>query len=176
MEAVHFANYRPILTLDLATCTGFCVGEPDERPTLGHKRLRSTGTDVGAFLIEYEEWLIDRVREFTPSIIVMEAPILAAGTTPHVTRKLHAQAGITEMVAQRSGVECCEVYPVTVKKALTGSGRAKKPQMVAAAQQYGFSPGVPDEADAFGIWLHAVRLRHPTHAGRWDPMNFARAA
>lgn len=172
MTSVHASNYRPIFTLDLATCTGFCVGEPDERPTLGHKRLRSTGSDVGSFLIEYEEWLSDRVREFTPGIIVMEAPILASGVTPHVTRKLHAQAGITEMVARRAGIECCEVYPVTIKKALTGSGRSKKPEMVAAARAYGFDPQVPDEADAFGIWLCALRLRHPTHAGRWDILNF----
>lgn len=173
MEAVHV---RPILTLDLATCTGFCVGTPDQRPTLGHKRLRSTGEDVGSFLIEWDEWLSAKVAEVEPSVIVMEAPILAGSATPHVTRKLHALAGITEMVAVRANIECCEVYPVTVKKALTGSGRADKDQMLAACRTYGFTPVVSDEADAFGIWLHAVRLRHPSHAWRWEPLTAARNA
>jgi len=48
--------------------------------------------------------------------------------------------------------------------------------MLAAARRYGFTPSCSDEADAFGIWLCALRLRHPTQAGRWDPMNFARSA
>jgi crossover junction endodeoxyribonuclease RuvC len=166
------------LALDLATCTGFCSGEPDtgELPTIGHVRLPKTGEDVGSFLIAFEDWLTSKVREVGPSLLLFEAPILASSATTHVTRKLHALAGITEMVAIRASVECAEVFPVTVKKALTGSGKADKDDMVRAARAYGFNPAVPDEADAFGLWLHAVRTRFPIDAGRWDPMNFARAA
>jgi crossover junction endodeoxyribonuclease RuvC len=162
-----------VMALDLATCTGFCFGPPDlGLPQIGHVRLPSTGADVGRFLIAFEEWLTDKIREVEPTLLLFEAPILASSATPHVTRKLHALAGITEMVAIRAKVECCEAYPVTVKKALTGSGRADKDQMVAAARVYGLNPAVPDEADAFGLWLHAVRMRHPKLAGRWDPLNF----
>lgn len=134
--------------------------------------LPKTGEDVGAFLIAFEDWLTFKVREIGPSLLLFEAPILASSATPHVTRKLHALAGITEMVAVRAAIECCEVYPVTVKKALTGSGRADKDDMVRAARSYGFNPSVPDEADAFGLWLHAVKTRFPRDAGRWDPINF----
>ncbi|WGM31477.1 hypothetical protein [Brevundimonas sp. NIBR11] len=162
------------LALDLATCTGFCFGEPDtgELPTIGHIRLPKTGEDVGSFLIAFEVWLTEKVRQVEPSLLLFEAPILASSVTTHVTRKLHALAGITEMVANRAKVECAEVFPVTVKKALTGSGRADKDEMVRAARAYGFNPAVPDEADAFGLWLHAVRTRFPKDAGRWDPLNF----
>lgn len=162
------------LALDLATCTGFCFGEPDtgELPTIGHIRLPKTGEDVGSFLIAFEDWLTSKVGQVKPSLLLFEAPILASGATPHVTRKLHALAGITEMVAIRASVECCEVYPVTVKKALTGSGRADKAEMVRAARAYGFNPAVPDEADAFGLWLHAVKTRFPKQSGRWDLLNF----
>lgn len=166
------------LALDLATCTGFCFGQPDtgELPEIGHVRLPSTGEDVGSFLVAFEEWLTAKIREVEPALLLFEAPILASSATPHVTRKLHALAGITEMVAIRDSVECCEVYPVTVKKALTGSGKADKDQMVQAARAYSLNPANADEADAFGLWLHAVRMRFPRDAGRWDPINFRRAS
>jgi Holliday junction resolvasome RuvABC endonuclease subunit len=165
------------LALDLATCTGFCFGPADtgEVPTLGHVRMPSTGPDVGRFLCAWQDWLEPKVREVEPTLIVFEAPILAGQTQIATTRKLQGMAGVTEMVGHRLGIEVAEVSTSHVKKALTGHGRAEKPQMMAAARHYGFDPQVSDEADAFGIWLCALRLRHPEQAGRWDPMNFGRA-
>jgi crossover junction endodeoxyribonuclease RuvC len=163
-----------ILALDLATQTGTCVGTPDARPVLDHFRLPSTGTDVGLFLSAWEDWLRPQVREVGPSLIVFEAPILAGQTQIATTRKLQGMAGVTEMVAHRAGIECAEVATSQVKKALTGSGKADKAQMIAAAKAYGFDPKTSDEADAFGIWLCAVRLRHPSHAWRWEPLTAAR--
>lgn len=167
-----------LLALDLATCTGFCFGSPEAEglPTIGHNILPKTGEDVGSFLIAFEQWLTAKVAEVEPSLILFEAPILAAGATPHVTRKLHALAGMTEMVALKAKVECCEAYPVTIKKALTGNGKASKDDMVRAARFYGLPVKLSDEADAFGLWLHAVRLRHPSHAWRWEPMSQGRTA
>ena len=166
------------LALDLATCTGFCFGSADtgEIPMLGHVRMPSTGADVGRFLCAWQDWLEPKVCEVEPTLIVFEAPILAGQTQIAPTRKLQGMAGVTEMVAHRHGIEVAELSTSTVKKALTGSGRAEKPAMMAACRAYGFNPQVTDEADAFGIWLCALRLRHPTHAGRWDPMNFVRTA
>lgn len=162
------------LTLDLATVTGFCAGPADsgEVPTLGHVRMPSTGPDVGRFLCAWQDWLEPKVREVEPSLIVFEAPILAGQTQIATTRKLQGMAGVTEMVAHRAGIEVAEVATSQVKKALTGSGRAEKADMISAARAYGFNPQTSDEADAFGIWLCALRLRHPSLAGLWDPINF----
>lgn len=167
-----------ILALDLATQTGFCIGPADtgEVPTIGHVRMPSTGPDVGRFLCAWQDWLEPKVREVEPALIVFEAPILPAQTQMATTRKLQGMAGVTEMVGHRLGIEVAEVATSQVKKALTGSGRADKADMMAAARHYGFTPQTSDEADAFGIWLCALRLRHPEHAGRWDPMNFGRIA
>lgn len=166
------------LALDLATQTGFCIGAADtgEVPTLGHVRMPSTGPDVGQFLCAWQDWLEPKVREVGPTLVIFEAPILPAQTQMATTRKLQGMAGVTEMVCHRAGIEVAEVATSQVKKSLTGSGRADKADMIAAARHYGFDPQTSDEADAFGIWLCALRLRHPTHAGRWDPMNFRSAA
>lgn len=162
-----------ILTLDLATCTGFCFGsaETGARPTIGHVDLPKTGSNVGSYLISYENWLVGKLAEVEPLLIVFEAPILMGRDSSAVTRKLHALPGITEVVAIRAGIECAEVNLASIKKALTGKGNAKKPEMVAACRAYGFDPKTTDEADAFGLWLHTVRLRHPAHAWRWEPLS-----
>lgn len=166
------------LGLDLATQTGFCFGPADtgEVPTLGHVRMPSTGPDVGRFLCAWQDWLEPKVREVGPTLVIFEAPILPAQTQMATTRKLQGMAGVTEMVCHRAGIEVAEVATSQVKKALTGNGRAEKADMIDAARHYGFDPQTSDEADAFGIWLCALRLRHPTQAGRWDPINFQRRA
>jgi len=177
-----------LLTLDLATLTGFCHGAGDtgELPTIGSFRLPATGADVGRFLAAYRDWLTEKVSEVEPELVVMEAPILHSQTTITVTRKLQGLAGVTEMVITDLNrkyrdlglveIEVAEVATTSVKKALTGNGRAEKDDMIRAARHYGLNPACSDEADAFGVWLLTVRKRFPQAAGHWDPMNFGRAA
>jgi len=178
-----------ILALDLATNIGECWGEPDARPSLGHHRLPSTGEDVGAFLCAFEDWLRGRLETVSPSVIVFEAPVLPrakfnritkkveGGVALLTTRKLQGLAGVLEMVATREGLECVEVQPAEVKQALTGKGNAKKPEMIAAARALGFDPFVmrsngedaSDEADALGVWLRYLKVRHSEIAETWAP-------
>jgi len=186
------------LALDLATQTGICFGAADtgEIPTLEHFRLPSTGDDVGRFLAAFEDHILSLFDRVEPTLVVFEAPVLPrakynpgtkkveGGVSILTTRKLQGLAGELERIAFRQGLECAEVQPASAKQALTGKGNAKKPDMVRACRAFGLDPhtythqgeAASDEADAFGIWLCALRLRHPTHAGRWDPMNFRRTA
>lgn len=175
-----------ILALDLATLTGFAYGPGDtgELPTIGSHRLPSTGDDVGRFLAAYRDWLVAKVSEVEPDLLVMEAPILHSQTTITVTRKLQGLAGVTEMVIHdlnatyrkigAAEIEVAEVATTSVKKALTGNGRAEKSDMIRAAQIYGLDPACSDEADAFGVWLLTVRTRWPKLAHHWDPLQFSR--
>lgn len=169
------ANER-VLALDLATRTGVCSGEPDEVPELSNHVLPSTGADVGRFLEAALIWATDTLVRERPGIVVFEAPILPQTAALPTVRKLHGLAGVVEMAAYRAGIECAELQPSVVKKHLTGRGNAKKPEMVAACQHYGFNPQCDDEADAWGVWLTTLRLRFPQYASRWDPMNFRGAA
>jgi len=179
-----------ILALDLATNLGACWGEASARPQLGHHRLPSTGDDVGAFLCAYEDWLEVRIDEVEATVIIFEAPVLPrpkwnkvtkkleGGVSIQTTRKLQGLAGVTEMIATRRNLLCREAQPAEVKQALAGKGNAKKPEMVRAARALGFAPHVytqageeaSDEADALGVWLSWVRVRHPQQAAAWLPL------
>jgi len=178
------------LALDIATNTGACWGRGDELPALDSNRLPSTGEDVGRFLCAYEDWLRRLIDRVEPSLIVFEAPVLPrakfnkitkkvdGGVSLMTARKLNGLAGVTEMVAHREGLPSAEVQPAQVKQALTGRGNAKKHEMVAACRAFGLSPQTytfegrlaSDEADAFGVFLCAVRERRPDLAARWTPL------
>ena len=94
---------------------------------------------------------------------LIQAPVSVA-----TTRKLQGLAGVAEMVAFQRGLLCEEVYAATVKKHLGGSGRADKPDMMAAAERCGLKPKRHDEADAFGVWICAVRAYAREHQQFWD--------
>lgn len=179
-----------LLALDLATNTGACWGAGDDLPRLASERMPSTGDEVGPFLCAFEDWIRMMVDGVQPRRIVFEAPVLPrakinkftrkleGGVSLITTRKLQGLAGVLEMVAHREGLACHEVQPAEAKKALTGRGGAKKHEMVAACRAYGLDPktytvdGQPasDEADAFGVWLHAIRITRPELAARWTPL------
>ena len=177
-----------IVALDLATLTGFAYGPGDtgELPMLGSVRMPSTGDDLGRFLRFYRDWLTGMLSEVEPTILIYESPVLHNSTSLMTVRKLNGLCGMTEVVAgdlnlayRKNGdaeIELAEVSPTSVKKALTGNGRAEKDDMIRAARLYGLNPACSDEADAFGVWLYAVRKRFPTLAHHWDPLTQGRAA
>jgi len=186
-----------ILGLDLATSTGFAHGGGETLPVVGALRLPSTGDDVGAFLAAFRDWLSPLVvrlesiaaAEGRDLVVIFEAPILpkprwdpvkrkwAESTNLMTTRKLQSLAGVVElvchdMVEAGRGVVCREAHLQTVKKELTGHGRAEKGDMVLAARRAGIdlSPGDEgqDEADAFGVWLLGIRYHAPEYQATWD--------
>jgi hypothetical protein len=180
----------PVLCLDIATCTGACVGVGDTLPALSHVRLPSERDDGGRTFHAFRSWLVGMVHEHRPSDIVFESPILprpflkaVPGRKPQIisptnivtTRRLQGLAAITEEVAFVEGVACHEVSVGEVKTALTSYGSATKADMMLVAQQYGLEPAIHDEADAFGVWLCAIRALRPLYAPNFD-MAFGRPA
>lgn len=164
-----------LLGLDLATSTGFCFGDGLSTPVVGSERMPSTGEEVGPFLDHFDRWLRVKLETVRPDLVGFEAPILSGrGTHIMTSRKLQGLAGLVEMQCHRFGIEVQEVGLQTVKRELTGHGRAEKHQMKAAARAFGITLSEghesEDEADAFGVWLVALRCNRPHLAGRWEPL------
>lgn len=153
----------------MATTTGWACGYADKGiPVLGHIRLPSTKKDLGrwtdAAIREYGE-LLDTTH---PDRVVYESPFLGGKTSLITLRKLYTLASVIEYECMKRKIPVSEVAITTVKKALTGSGRADKEQMLKAARAKGVSPENYDQADAFGIWYTALKTWNPDAALRFD--------
>ncbi len=144
-----------ILALDLATRTGFAVGEASGEPRFGTKVIGRPGESIGKFANLFDEWLSDMITLEAPELIVFEAPILPARTTPDTARKLMGLAFLTELICYRRDVRCREANIMTVKKFFTGRGRASKAEMIEAAASHGWICKDDNEADALGVWALA---------------------
>ena len=159
------------LGLDLATRVGFAYGPGDRLPVVGSHALNAQANEIGAFLSEFEIWLARMLTHVEPVMVIFESPAPAGFNSLASIRKTLGLAGVTEMVCHRRNILVREVAPATVKKALTGDGRAKKPAMIAAARAWGVGPQFHDEADAFGVWVASIKAQQPEHAARWDSIH-----
>ncbi|ACI92686.1 holliday junction resolvasome, endonuclease subunit [Afipia carboxidovorans OM5] len=157
-----------ILSLDVATNTGWCAGEPgNPNPDFGHFTIPPTGDDVGTYGLKYSAWLKGQLEGLKPALVIFEAPILPKKTTPTTARKLMGLAMLTEMAARHRGITVREGRASTVKKHFTGNGWAKKADTMAIARRYGWAVRTDDEADACALWAYAVCCYAPEHATRF---------
>lgn len=149
-----------LLTLDLATVLGWTKGHiGDKAFQSGHYRLPSTGPDIGAFAVAFDEWLVDQLSNVTE--IVFESPILRAKKTTLATiRKLTGLAWHVEYVSSSMGIKCYEAYNQQIKLAIGGHGRSSKDDMVAAVRGYGYDVTEENEADAIAVRLYTILTRH----------------
>jgi Holliday junction resolvasome RuvABC endonuclease subunit len=130
---------------------------------------RGGGAELEPFFEAHHHWLTGVVRDFHPTLIVWERPVLARFTSHASVEITFGLQAITGLVCREQKMPCRRVSPQQVKIALTGGGRASKPEMVAAAQQYGLTISYHDEADAFGVWLSTLRLLAPEAAMQFRP-------
>lgn len=157
-----------ILTLDLATATGWACGAPgDADPRFGHVTLPSTGENIGGFAAAFAAWLNAKLDEVSPQLVVFEAPILPRKTSLATLRKLHFLPGRTEEICHDRGIMCREGRASSVKKLFTGYGFAKKADTISIARRYGWRVRTDDEADACALWAYSVCKVAPQHATRF---------
>ncbi len=153
-----------IIALDLATATGYAVGQPGKNPEFGTKVLPSTGEDVGRYICALEDWLTDLIDFYEPDLVVYEAPSIFMKTTPITIEKLVGLTTELQRLCFRRTIRVRSANPSQVKKFWTGRGNAKKPQMEAAARRYGFSVYDDNQADALAIWHFGVDCYGPVEA------------
>lgn len=145
-----------ILALDLATHCGWAVNPPHEEPDFGTEVLPSTGKNVGRFIAAYDVWLRQMLEIQKPVLVIYEQPSLFAKSTPDTVIKLNGLATHTEFICHKQGLKCLSANPSQLKKFFTGSGKAKKDDMVAAARRRGWRVGDDNQADACAVRAWAI--------------------
>jgi crossover junction endodeoxyribonuclease RuvC len=128
-----------VIGLDLATKTGWAVGDLGLVPALGTYTLPSTGEDIGLFLHTFDEWFAAFILRERPDAAFFEAPILSQNTK--TARKLMCLAGETERICVKNRVPVSDVNISSAKLFFAGHGHADKPMMVEAGHTHGFIIG-----------------------------------
>jgi Holliday junction resolvasome RuvABC endonuclease subunit len=141
-----------LLTLDLGTTTGFCVGEREGALASGSQNFKPGRYDGGGMrFVRFRQWLDDLQVAYRIDRIAFEEVRRHAGTdAAHVYGGLMAtlQAWAEDNRTPYEGI------PVgTIKKSFCGSGNASKDAMIAEAVKRGFAPATHDEADAIALWF-----------------------
>jgi hypothetical protein len=170
-----------LLTLDIATDTGWCAGDVAEgTPGWGNWKL-PPNIDLPLSLIAYGDWLNKLCAIHQPQLVVIEEPPNPAwggGKTNYTTlKKLMALAQKAEEICARRKIECREIGVTRWRTALgcpARIGGIKPYPVFAQLEARGFEVGNHNAADAVGLWLYALafldKLHGTQHAARFDPL------
>ena len=171
-----------LLAFDIANTTGWCAGDGSELPASGVVTLPTPEDkdDLGPVFDFWDRWLGKHLDEWEPTRVLYEAPTLprptidprtgkaVQRTTTATTRRLYSMQSFLEVQCLRRRIPCFECPIQSIKKELTGNGRAQKDDMVLMAKRCGLNPKTHDEADAFAVWLMGVRYYAKEHQQMWD--------
>ncbi len=131
-----------ILAIDPGFATGWALST-GQTGTVSFSRI-----DHGQMASQYRAWLLDMIDAHRPRQIVLETMF----ATPNAsTRPLAGLAVITHECAWSHDIPRAEMAPASIKKAVTGSGRAKKPEVMAAVKALGWAFDSEHAADAAAI-------------------------
>lgn len=96
------------------------------------------------------------LKDLSVDLLAIESPVgrYAGAVIPQAR-----VSGAILAVADRYRIAYVEITCTDVKKVLTGSGKAGKPQMIAAAHDRTGRVLDEHQADAYGLWMAARRLK-----------------
>ena len=149
-----------ILALDLGTKTGYALRRRDGRVQHGTVNFTPRkGWSEGQKWVRYRAWLASIMRDEQIHRVAYELVIRHEVKGRPLWDAAHAYGAfqaITHMVCDSFNVDAIGVNLATVKKSFTGSGRAKKEDMMVQAKARGFKVVDDNDADALAILHWAV--------------------
>lgn len=137
-----------ILALDIATNTGWAVGGFGNPIIFGSRSFKNYAGHRAIMGSRFAVWLNQIIEEHKPTHMGIEAPLYSNGGAPQLLIPLTYEA---EKAAVRHALDYAEFAPNTVKKFMTGSGRATKEEMIEEAKLFGLNPRNSDQADAIAV-------------------------
>jgi hypothetical protein len=171
-----------VLALDLASVSGWAVGEPGAKPLHGSIRFASKGASHEAIFSSAMQWAEKKIVFHRPSLIVWEAPLAGfkgGRTTNDVTTILFGLPAVVGAIAYQRGVyDIRKADTRDVRNHFIGCNpkRAKaKPLVMQKCRAMGWEVEDDNEADALATWSYMCALIEPRLAIRPTPL-FGRSA
>ena len=129
--------------------------------------IRSSDKDpLEKRLCELHRGIADVIRDFAPSVVVVEE-LYSKYAHPRTAILMGHARGVICLAAAEQGVPVVSYAATRIKNSLTGHGRASKEQvqrMVQHTFELARPPHPPDVADALAVALcHHNALRHEHH-------------
>ena len=150
---------KSILALDLGTKTGWAAWSDGHLYGGTEKFELERGTSPGLRLLRFRARLQEILAMTKPTLLLYERPHHRGGYSTEVL--VHFSGVVIEECA-RLGIEHEAVHTATLKKAATGSGRAEKKDMIAAAERkWGIKPETDDHADALCLLDYGMKKYAP---------------
>jgi crossover junction endodeoxyribonuclease RuvC len=158
-----------ILALDLATITGYALGDHEGIKLSGARRMPDTGADLYRFGSAFRHWLTTGLERHRPDRVAFEQPILSKETQLVTCRKLYGLAYHTELICGDLAIPCGEVNMSDWRKHFLGKGYPRKRKDVKAAvmarcRDRGFKFSTDDEAEAIAILDYVLSCENPNFA------------
>lgn len=141
---------RCILALDLGTRTGYALRRRDGTVSYGTERfMQRRSWPTGQRWVNFRAWLNTALDSHQVHAIAYEDVRRHLGTD--AAHAYGAFLALVEMAAATRNIELMPVSVGTIKHHWTGSGRAKKNDMIAEAKRRGFRPDSDNAADALAV-------------------------
>lgn len=159
-----------ILTLDIATRTGWAAGRPGSSPEWGARDF-SDKAGNGAVVGRFRHSVNALCFKLKPRVIAFESPYVRQPTDPLVLRRLYGMVSQVEAVAWELKIRCFEARPQEIAKFFVGNGGLKREQkklaMIAKCLEHGWDvEGDEDAAEALALWAMAEAQFDPYAAAR----------
>ncbi len=135
----------------------FAVVLIEDQTVAAYRIFRPRGPDLGAKLKSLYESFTDLLEAWTPELAVMETVIYHRNVRAALT--LGSARGVALLALYQKEIPVMELSPTRIKQALTGNGRASKPQVAYVVRQLlNFQEEVPlDVTDAMACALAVQR-------------------
>jgi hypothetical protein len=144
-----------VLALDMATRTGFSALKGGRLFSGVWENPHRCGGSPGAFFAAWRAWLADAGRWYEPQIVAFE---FTAGHSRACNMVAYGMASRVYEWAWARQIETAHVAPNTLKKFITGHGRAEKEEVREIMRKRWKLPRLMnlDESDALAVLNWAV--------------------
>lgn len=169
-----------IIALDLNSkrCGVACGGERDGAPRCLSWQLFGTATeeDLARSLATLYTSVSELCKLLHPKFLFYEAPFMphegSGHTNAQAIRSGLSLAAIAMAAGRNAGAITKPGHTQSWRKTFVGSGRPENPKeaTLARCKLLGWSVKNDDEADAAGLWAHAMSLNYPHWAPKATPL------
>lgn len=173
-----------VLALDLASVSGWAVGEPGMLLAHGSIRFASKGASHEAIFANAYQWTADKIATYGPNLIVWEAPLSTSfkrgSTTNDTTTLLFGLPAIVGCCAYQRGIyDIRKAETRAVRMHFIGQNPKRtiaKPMVMRQCRAQGWDITDDNEADALATWSYQCSILQPALAIRPTPLFIVRGA